>query len=105
MQRRIIVDLVEGDTAPDQEFRFLGLDLSDYSLIEMHVETQTGDRYTRTVTPDGSDPELGSVSWQTGDLVRGRHHAEFEFTQVSDGKKLTIPRRYSVTLHVRRDLG
>jgi hypothetical protein len=105
MQRRIIIDLVEGDTAPDLELRFEGMNLANYSLIEMHVETETGDRFTRTVTPDVSDPELGSVSWQTGDLVRGRHRCEFEFTQVSDGKLLTIPRRYSAFLNVRRDLG
>lgn len=104
MQRRIIIDLVEGDTAPDLPVRFLGMDLSDYSLIEMHVETEKGNRFSRTVTPDGSDTELGTVAWQSGDLVRGRHSAEFEFTQVSDSKKLTIPRRYPVTLNVRKDL-
>jgi hypothetical protein len=104
MQRRIIIDLVEGDTAPDLPVRFRGMDLSLYSLIEMHVVTDNGNRFSRTVTPDGSDPELGTVAWQSGDLVRGRHRAEFEFTQLSDGKKLTIPRRYPVHLNVREDL-
>jgi hypothetical protein len=104
MQRRIIYDLVEGDTAPDLSVRFKGMDLSNYSLIVMHIKTEKGDRFSRTVTPDGSDPELGTVAWQSGDLVRGRHRAEFEFTQVSDGKKLTIPRRYPVHLNVREDL-
>jgi len=104
MQRRIIYDLVEGDTAPDLEVLFLGMDLSLYSPIEMHVETDKSVRFTRTVTPDGTDPELGTVAWQAGDLVRGRHRAEFEFTRISDSKKFTLPRRYPAYLNVRKDL-
>jgi len=105
MQRQITLHLVEGDSAPDLPVRFLGLDLSDYSSIKMYIVLDTGRRITRTVTPDDEDPELGSVAWQGGDLIRGQHSAEFEFVQVSDAKKFTLPQKYTIILDVRKDLG
>ncbi len=105
MGRRIIVDLVEGDDAPDLSIRFLGLDLGDYSLFQLHVETDKGARFSRSITPDGTDDELGTVAWSSGDLVRGRHRAECELTQTADGKSVTVPTRYAMILNVRRDFG
>jgi len=101
--RQIIVDLVENDTLPDLTLRFLGLDLGDYSTIEMHVDRFNGADITRTVVPDGSDPEVGRVTWQAGDLRQGRNYAEIEFTD-SGGKKMTLPRRFRMILDVRREI-
>jgi hypothetical protein len=100
--RRIIIDLVEGDLLPVLSLRFPGLDLSDYTPIALNVERENGTRFSRPVTPDGSDPELGTVSWQAGDLVEGRHEAEVEF--VTSGSPMTLPRRYTMILNVRSDL-
>jgi len=105
VERKIIINLVEGDDGPDLAVRFGGLDLSDYSSIAMNVECESGRQFSRTVTPDGVDPTLGAVAWQTGDLVRGEHQAEFEFVQSADSKSFTVPRAYSITLSVRKDLG
>jgi hypothetical protein len=103
--RQIIVDLVEGDDAPDLAVRFLGLDLSEYDSITMHVRRATGAKFSRAVTPNGTDPELGSISWEEGDLIRGRAQAEFEFVQTIDSKHFTVPQRYPVIFDIRRDLG
>jgi hypothetical protein len=103
--RQIVLDLVEGDDAPDLIVRFLGLDLRNYSQIEMKVEREDAVRFTRTVVPDLADFELGRVPWQPGDLVSGRHTAEFELIQEIDDKRLTLPRKYPIILNVRRDLG
>lgn len=104
-QRQIIIDLVEGDDAPPLALRFSGAVLSDYSSIALKVELEnTKKRFSRTVTPDGEDDELGTVTWQPGDLVRGRHKAEVEFIQ-TDTKRFTLPSRYPMILAVRGDLG
>lgn len=101
---QIIIDLVEGDTAPDLRVRFSGLDLSQFSKIEMHIKKASGDSITRTVTPDPIDPELATVTWQATDLVRGRALAEFEFTRLTGGR-FTLPQRSPVVLDIRGDLG
>jgi len=97
--RKIIVDLVENDTAPPLPVRFEGLDLADYTTRVMNVLLADGTQFSRTVVPDaGGDPELGHVTFQAGDLVEGTHSAEFEL----DG--MTLPRRFAVTLNVRAEL-
>jgi len=102
--RQIIVDMVDSDTAPELHVRFQGLDLGDYSEIKMNVLKSSGIRYRRDVVPDPSDPELGIVTWISGDLVKGRHEAEFQLTR-TDGKVLTLPRKHPVILNVRGELG
>ncbi len=102
--RKINYFLVEQDTAPDLPVRFLGLDLSDYTTIRMMVEKDDGTKFNRDLTPSGTDPELGFVTWQAGDLTIGTHQAEFEFIR-PDTKRFTLPRRYTVSLIVRRDRG
>ncbi len=105
MQTQIILDLVEGDNGPDLPVRFKGLDLADYSVITMYVRKDDGKLLARTVEPDIADSELGKVGWLPGDLTRGRHFAEFEFIQIADGKKFTLPRKSAIVLDVRSDLG
>lgn len=199
MERRIIIDLVEGDTAPDLTVRFPGLVLGDYDSITMKVRLADLTGFERAVTPtatqgtvtdttsypcddqdgktvkvtiDGGDEqtvtlsgehilatqiaasltaqlagcivgldggqvkitsntkgvgssvaigtgtatrliwgtpvdgvgdnEVGTVTWQAGDLIAGRHQAEFEFTLGTD--TFTVPRKYPVELSVRKDL-
>ena len=102
--RQKIVYLVTDDTGPDLPVRFEGLDLSDYSPITMEIKYADDTTLSRTVTPDGSDAELGHVAWQAGDLVEGRHEAEFQLTQTADSKVLTLPRRFTVILEIRNDL-
>lgn len=103
VERQIIYYLVARDEAPDLPVRFTGLVLSDYSSIVMRIQKDTGVRLTKTVTPDGVDDELGAVSWAQGDLTVGEHRAEFEF--VLAGKNFSLPKKYSVILKVRADLG
>jgi|GEM_PF-2702299 len=98
--RKVIVDLVQNDIAPPLPIRFEGLDLADYTTREMHIKYSDGTTATKTVVPDaGGDPELGHVTFTGSDLKVGEHEAEFEL----DG--MTLPRRYSVTLNVRAELG
>lgn len=101
MERRIIVSLVEGDNAPDLEVLFKGLILSVYDSISMQVKLCDGTRFERAVTPDAVDAELGTVTWVDGDLVRGKHTAEFKFVVGSDVFK--VPRMYKIELSVRAD--
>ena len=101
MERRIIIALVEGDNAPDLAVRFTNLVLSVYDSIFMKIKLEDGTRFERAVNPDVSDAELGTVTWTAGDLVRGEHTAEFEFTAGSN--VFTVPRRYKVALSVRAD--
>ena len=96
--RQKIVYLVADDTGPDLPVRFEGLDLSNYSFITMEIKYEDDTTLSRTVTPDGSDAELGHVAWSFGDLKVGRHEAEFQMIQTSDGKALTLPRRFTVIL-------
>lgn len=105
MEKQIIWYMVARDEAPDLQVRFDGLDLSEYSQIKMRIQKESGIRLTKTVTPDGVDPELGFVSWVQGDLTVGDHKAEFEFTQSGDGKNFTMPKKFPVLLKVRADLG
>ena len=105
MPRQIVVDLVEGDDAPEWPVRFKDLDLSYYSSITMHVQKEDSEKFSREVIPDGSDSELGWVAWEAGNLTRGRHKAEFEFIRTVDSKRFTLPRGRSVILNVRADLG
>ena len=102
MERRIIIALVEGDNAPDLAVEFTGLTLSDYDTIYMKVKLDDGTRFARAVTPDAVNAELGSVTWVDGDLIRGKHSVEFEFTAGTD--VFTVPRRYKVELSVRSDI-
>lgn len=102
--RQKIAYLVAGDTAPDFPVRFEGLDLADYSSITMEILYSDDTTASLTVTPDGTDDELGHVAWSSGDLPVGSHRLEFKLTQVSDSKVLTLPRRFSVILEVRADL-
>ncbi len=100
--RRIVWDLVEGDTDA-LNVRFTDLVLSDYDSIALNVQRDDGSKFSREVTPDDADDELGTVTWQAGDLVEGDHRAEFEFT--SGSVIFTLPRRYAVELAVRKELG
>lgn len=102
MERKIIIDLVEGDNAPDLSVRFTGLVLSTYDTIMMKVKLDDGTRFERAVTPDTTEADLGSVTWTDGDLVRGEHTAEFEFTEGTD--VFTVPRKHRVALSVRPDV-
>lgn len=106
MIRQKIVYLVNNDSAPKLDVRFEGRDLSDYSSITMKIQYEDGSRISKIVTPIGaSDPELGQVSWSEGNIFAGEHIAEFELIQVSDGKRLTLPKRFPVILKVRVDNG
>lgn len=98
---QVIYDLVQSDTAPDLEVRFPNFNLSTYTTINLKMKRAiTGDVLSRTVTPDGTDAELGTVAWQAGDLEPGDNEAEFEFTDA--GGTFTMPRKYSVILRVRK---
>lgn len=99
---QIIIDLVEGDTLPALSVRFQGLNLSTYTSITMFAVRGDSYRFSRAVTPDGTDPELGTVTWQSGDLVRGRMKMEFEF--VTGAGRFTLPQRYPIIADVRGDL-
>jgi hypothetical protein len=98
---QVIYDLVQADEAPDLGVRFPNFVLSSYTTITMEIRRAiTGDVITRTVTPDGTDDELGTVTWQTGDLEVGDSEAEFEFT--TGGKTFRLPRKFPVILRVRK---
>ena len=104
--RQIVINLVEGDDAPDLQVRFDGLDLDDYSSITMRIVRADQRKIARVATPVGvSDSELATVAWEPGDLIAGTHRAEFELIQVSDEKRLTLPRKFPILLNVRKDLG
>jgi hypothetical protein len=103
--RQIIIDLVEGDDAPDLVVRFDGLDLRSYSSIKMKIERDDGTRFSRTLDADPDDYELATLSWLAGDLLAGRWLAEFELVQVYDGKRFTLPTKYPMVLNIRRDFG
>ncbi len=99
-----IIDLVAGDTGRTY-FRFLGLDLTTYTVIGLHVKRQDGTTFTKEVEPEGaSAPERGYVTWQAGDLTPGRHEAEVEFNPGADAHE-TLPKRYPMILNVRPELG
>jgi len=102
--RQKTIYLVADDTGPDLPVRFDGLDLSNYSAITMEIKYSDSTTKSKTVTPDPSDAELGYVAWEAGDLKVGKHQAEFQLTQLSDGKILTLPRQYVVILSIRADL-
>lgn len=97
-----IAYLVKNDTAPEMRVRFLGLDLADYDSIAINVERSDGVRFSRSMTYDASDHEVGLVRWISGDLAVGDHLAEFEFIQ--GPYRFTLPQRAPVTLRVRREL-
>lgn len=101
--RQIIIDLVEGDTSPPLRVRFSGLNLTQYSRIDFHMRRPNGSRITRSAVVDALDLELCSVSWQAGDLVRGRTLAEFEFFPLTGGR-FTLPQGLPIYLDVRGDL-
>ncbi len=103
--RQIIVDLVATDQAPDLAVRFDGLDLANYSTIDMKIQYEDGSKKSKTVTPDGTDEELGTVAWASGDLVEGRHQAEFKLVQTADSKPVRLPQKYPVILNVRKNIG
>lgn len=103
--RQIIIDLVEGDTRPPLRVRFSGLNLPTYASVKMNLARPGGlPRVSRTVTPSATDNEAGTVTWQAGDLVRGRSWAEFEFTETTGGH-FTLPQRFAIIIDVRGDLG
>jgi len=104
VSRQLILNVVEGDDAPDLQVRFDGLDLNDYTSITMRVEKDDGTRFAQVLSIDPTDPELGYVTWSPGNLTLGNHKAEFEFIQ-TDSKRFTLPRKFPVLLNVRRDLG
>jgi hypothetical protein len=97
-----IAYLVKNDTAPEMRVRFLGLDLSDFDSIAINVERQDGNRFSRSMSYDPDDLEVGLVRWVSGDLSVGDHLAEFEFIQ--GPYRFTLPARAPVTLRVRREL-
>ena len=97
-----IAYLVKNDTAPEMRVRFLGLDLSDYNSIAINVERSDGKRFSRSMTYDPDDLEVGLVRWQSGDLSVGDHFSEFEFLQNS--YRFTLPMRNFITLRVRREI-
>lgn len=101
--RQIIVNLVESDTAPPLSFRFSGLTLSDYTSITMRAVKPNGERFTRTLTPDGTDVELGTVTLQSTDLVRGRTTVEFRFVTATGEFKL--PQKNPIYFDVRKEYG
>jgi len=101
MDRQIIINKVVGDTAPAMSFRFDGLILSVYSSITMRLTKPDGTtKISRTVVPDGTDDELGSVTFQSSDLVEGRSTAEFLFVE-SGGGEFTLPGKYDMFIDVR----
>ena len=104
IRAQITIWLVEEDTGPDLPVRFTGLDLSNYSSIVMNIKFEDCTRLEKTVTPDGSDAELGHVAWSAGDLVEGKHEAEFELTTSAGSKKIRLPRKHTVVLDVRKNL-
>jgi hypothetical protein len=97
--RQIIIDLVEGNTAPPLRIRFSGLNLGMYTTIKLHVSRPNGTKITRSLVPDGTDHELGTVSWLAGDLLRGRSMAEFEFLSTSG--HFTLPQGRTIIIDVR----
>lgn len=104
IRAQITIYLVEEDTGPDLPVRFTGLDLADYSSIVMNIKFANCTRLEKTVTPDGTDSELGHVSWSATDLVEGRHEAEFELTTTAGSKKIRLPRKHTVILDIRKNL-
>ncbi len=106
IRREITIYLVEGDTGPDLPIRFTDLDLANYDSITMNVKREDCSRFSKIVTPVGvSDSELGHVTWSATDLVTGRHEAEFVLILTAGTQTITLPRKHTVILDVRRDLG
>jgi len=105
--RQIIYNLVAVDDAPKLDVRFTGLDLANYTTVEMHMKNEvTGTAVTKTVTPVGaSDSELGQITWGATDLIAGRHVVEFEFTPTGGSPSFRLPRKYTVILDVRPNIG
>lgn len=102
MDRQIIINKVVGDTAPDLTIRFDGLILSAYNAISMKLTKPDGTtKISRTVTPDVSDDEVGTVTFQSGDLVEGRSTCEFLFDVDGLGSEFTLPGKYEVLIETR----
>ena len=101
MQRQIIYNLVESDTAPETPVRFVGLDLRDYTSIVVHVQREDSSRFVRPLSKHLTDHELGFIGWNAADLTPGRHTAEFLLTTAT-GKESRLPKTYIVIFNVRR---
>lgn len=101
MSRRIIINKVVGDTN-DLTVRFNGLILGVYNSIDMKITKPDGvTKISRTVTPDVSDDEVGTVTFQSGDLVEGRSTAEFLFDVDGAGEEFTLPGKYELWIDTR----
>ena len=104
MEKRIIRYFVAGDESPDTQFRFLGLDISTgYTSITLVLRREDNSVVSRAVVPEVGDTELGKVSWQTGDLISGRHSAEIQFVEINNNS-FTLPQRYPMIFKVRAAL-
>lgn len=100
MDRQIVIDIVEANTAPAMQFTFTGLVLSDYTTILMNIVRSDATKLSKTVTPDLTDDTLGTVTFGATDLITGQHEAEFKFTDPAGGI-FRIPYKYPVILNVR----
>jgi hypothetical protein len=103
MDRQIVIDLVEEDTAPEISFRFTGLVLSDYSTKVLNIVRSDTTKISKTVTPDGTDDEVGTVQFTTGDLIVGQHSGEFKFTDPTAGGDFRLPRKFPIIFNVREN--
>lgn len=102
MDRQIIINKVVGDTAPVLTFRFTGLILGAYSSIDMKLTKPDGTtKISRTVTPSVTDDEVGTVTFQTGDLLVGRSTADILFDVDGAGSEFSLPGKYEMFIDVR----
>jgi hypothetical protein len=99
--RRIVWDMVEGDTNP-MIVRFLGLDLSRYDSVKFYIRREDGTKVSRTMVLSGTDPEVATVPWTAADLTVGRHNAEIELAIGT--VSTTLPRRFPIQLVVRQQI-
>lgn len=102
--RRVIYDLVAGDTCPVLAVRFPDFDLSDYSGIDMLIRrSDTQALITKAMTlPSSGDMEVATVKFNSNDLVKGRHKTEFKFKDGTDCFRL--PKRFPIILNVREEV-
>lgn len=102
MDRQIIINMVEGDTYPPINFRFTGLDLGDYTTIQIELTKPDKSKVVRTVTPSGTVDTDGTVTFLATDLVIGRSTADFYFEEAGGGA-FRLPKKYAIIFDVRAD--
>lgn len=96
-----VLNLSAGDTY-SLPVTFTGLSLGDYSEVKAYLrQNMTGNMIEHDVRPDGSNPALGFVDWNPGDIIPGVHTLEFKFKRTSDNRVFTLPCENKISVSVR----